>query len=81
MLCIERQPMRTTLNLDHEALASAMRPKGRTVRSTIDCLIAALAEENDCHVLACDRDLRTILGSGLVRAGLWPFDSAAPRIP
>jgi predicted nucleic acid-binding protein len=41
------------------------------VRSTIDCLIATLAEANGCWVLARDRDLETIVGSGLVSARLW----------
>lgn len=50
----------------------SLRQKGRTVRSTVDCLIAAIAEENDCRVLARDRDLQLILGSGVVTASLWP---------
>ena len=54
----------------------SLRQKGRTVRSTIDCLIAAVAEENRCHVLARDRDLKGILISGVVRASLWRTDSA-----
>jgi predicted nucleic acid-binding protein len=45
----------------------ALRRKGITVRSTIDCLIAVLAEENACDVLARDRDLDSILASGLVK--------------
>ncbi len=52
-------------------LHRSLRQKGRTVRSTIDCLIATLAEANGCHVLARDRDLETILSSGLVEARLW----------
>ena len=48
-----------------------LRQKGKTIRSTIDCLIGALAEENGCYVLARDRDLETILTSGLLRAKLW----------
>jgi len=47
-----------------------LRRLGHTVRSTIDCLIAVVAEEGGCHVLARDRDLSTILGSGLLRARL-----------
>jgi predicted nucleic acid-binding protein len=50
----------------------SLRQKGRTVRSTVDCLIAAIAEEHGCHVLARDRDLDLVLSSGLVRANLWP---------
>lgn len=47
-----------------------LRRLGHTVRSTIDCLIAVVAEEGGCHVLARDRDLTTILGSGLLKARL-----------
>jgi len=48
-----------------------LRQRGVTVRSTIDCLIAALAEENDCDILARDRDLTAILDSGLVKVRSW----------
>lgn len=48
----------------------SLRRLGHTVRSTIDCLIAVVAEEGGCHVLARDRDLTTILGSGLLKARL-----------
>jgi predicted nucleic acid-binding protein len=47
-----------------------LRSRGVTVRSTIDCLIAALAEEHRCVILARDRDLELIVGSGLVKASL-----------
>jgi predicted nucleic acid-binding protein len=50
----------------------SLRRRGVTVRSTIDCLIAALAENNGCYILARDRDLETILESGLVKSGRWP---------
>jgi predicted nucleic acid-binding protein len=50
------------------ALYRSLRKRGVTVRSTIDCLIAILAEENACVVLARDRDLSAILSSGLVAA-------------
>ena len=49
-----------------------LRARGVTVRSTIDCLIAVLAEANACHVLARDRDLEAIVRSGLVRVRQWP---------
>jgi predicted nucleic acid-binding protein len=45
-----------------------LRRRGATVRSTIDCLIAVLAEEHGCAVLARDRDLDLILDSGLLNA-------------
>lgn len=50
-----------------------LRQRGTTVRSTIDCLIAALAEENGCYILARDRDLEVIVRSGLVKSRLWRF--------
>jgi predicted nucleic acid-binding protein len=53
-------------------LYRALRRRGSTVRSTIDCLVAVLAEENDCALLARDRDISTILASGLVTARAWP---------
>jgi predicted nucleic acid-binding protein len=49
----------------------SLRARGLTVRSTIDCLIAVLAEENGAVVLARDRDLKIILESGLVAASLY----------
>jgi predicted nucleic acid-binding protein len=49
----------------------ALRRRGVTVRSTIDCLIAVLAEENECSVLARDRDLQTVLAGGLLKARSW----------
>ena len=49
-----------------------LRARGVTVRSTIDGLIAALAEENGAALLARDRDMKVILESGLVRAPRWP---------
>jgi predicted nucleic acid-binding protein len=48
-----------------------LRQRGTTVRSTIDCLIAALAEEQGCAILARDRDLAAIVASGLLRTAMW----------
>ena len=42
-----------------------LRARGITVRSTIDCLIARLAEEHSTYLLAKDRDMRLIVESGL----------------
>jgi hypothetical protein len=52
-------------------LYRSLRRRGTTVRSTIDCLIAVLAEENDCALLARDRDISSILASGLVAVRSW----------
>lgn len=48
------------------ALFRRLRARGRTVRSTVDCLIACLAEENDIVLLHKDRDLALIIDSGLL---------------
>lgn len=50
----------------------AMRERGYTVRSTIDCLIAVLAEAHGAAILARDRDLSAILDSGLLDVKRWP---------
>lgn len=34
-----------------------------TIRSTVDCIIACLAAERGCQVLARDRDFESILAS------------------
>ena len=53
-----------------------LRSRGVTVRSTIDCLIAVIAEEQQALLLARDRDLAAIVGSGLLRIGLVPVSRA-----
>jgi predicted nucleic acid-binding protein len=55
-------------------LYRALRRRGKTIRSTIDCLIAVLAEEHGCSVLARDRDMKTILESGLLTLSGWPIE-------
>lgn len=47
-------------------LHRALRRRGVTIRSTIDCFLAVLAAENGCSLLARDRDLRHVLDSGLL---------------
>jgi predicted nucleic acid-binding protein len=50
-----------------------LRARGITIRSTIDCLLAVLAEEYGCHLLAKDRDLTAIIDSGLLPSlRAWP---------
>ncbi len=49
-----------------------LRQRGRTVRSTIDCVIGAIAEEGGCRLLARARDLDLIVSSGVVRVTGWP---------
>jgi predicted nucleic acid-binding protein len=57
-------------------LYRALRWRGKTIRSTIDCILAVLAEEHGCALLARDRDMETILASGLLNVGRWPLDGA-----
>ena len=56
-------------------LYRTLRRQGHTVRSTIDCLIAVLADANGCSVLAKDRDLEALLGADLLHARLFQVDS------
>ena len=53
-------------------LHRSLRQRGVTVRSTIDCLVAVLADENGCALLFRDRDLRLVLSSGLLSLPAWP---------
>ena len=71
------EPLSIELYLRAAEVYRLLRRKGRTVRSTIDCLIAVIAEENGCRVLARDRDLETILTSGIVKSTLWRLDPSA----
>jgi predicted nucleic acid-binding protein len=65
------EPSGIRLYLRAAELYRALREKGRTVRSTVDCVIAAIAEEAGCALLARDRDMDAILDSGLLKAGRW----------
>lgn len=53
----------------------ALRERGITIRSTIDCLIAVLAKENGCAILARDRDMDMILDSEILELERWPGNS------
>ena len=48
------------------AMFRKLRSHGITIRSTIDCLIVQLADENNAMVLSKDRDFDLILNSGVV---------------
>jgi predicted nucleic acid-binding protein len=54
-------------------LHRSLRQKGVTVRSTVDCIIAMIAEDADCALLARDSDMDAILESGLIKTAPWPF--------
>ena len=53
-------------------LFRGLRARGTTVRSTIDCVIAAIAEAEGCGLLARDGDIDAILDSGLLKTERWP---------
>ena len=59
-LPIVESPLRTELFLDATDLYRRARRRGRTVRSGVDCLIAACAIRNSLTVLHRDRDYDTL---------------------
>lgn len=65
------EPSGFDLYLRAAELYRGLRERGITVRSTIDCLIAVIAEEGRCYLLAHDRDMDHILASGLVATRPW----------
>jgi len=50
-----------------------LRSRGLTIRSTIDCIIARLAEENGALLLSKDRDLQIIIDSELLNLRALPL--------
>jgi predicted nucleic acid-binding protein len=66
------EPSGIDLYLRAAELYRNLRERGVTVRSTVDCVIAALAEETRCALLARDSDIDAILDSGLLKAERWP---------
>jgi predicted nucleic acid-binding protein len=66
------EPLGINLYLRAADLHRALRVRGRTVRSTVDCLVAAIAEEGGCALLARDRDMDAIIDSGLLKTTRWP---------
>ena len=50
-----------------------LRERGVTIRSTIDCVLAVMAEQAACALLARDRDIDALLASGLVNVKPWPI--------
>ena len=65
------EPPGIRLYLRAAELYRELRRRGKTVRSTVDCIIAAIAEDGGCSLLAHDRDMDAILDSGLLKAGRW----------
>ena len=65
------EPSGIRLYLRAAELYRSLRERGRTVRSTVDCIIAATAEDAGCALLARDRDMDAIIDSGLLKAARW----------
>jgi predicted nucleic acid-binding protein len=59
-LPIVESPLEASLFLEAAALYRSVRRKGITVRSSVDCLIAACALRHDIEVLHRDRDFARI---------------------
>jgi predicted nucleic acid-binding protein len=66
------EPEDIDLYFQAAGLYRSLRQRGETIRSTIDCVIAVLAEEHGCSVLARDRDMEIILNSGILSVSRWP---------
>lgn len=58
--CRVAEPMFPETYEHAAALYARCRQAGRTVRGTVDCLVAAVALEHGLAVLGSDRDLRTL---------------------
>jgi hypothetical protein len=65
------EPPEIRLYLRAAELYRELRRRGKTVRSTVDCIIAAIAEDGGCSLLAHDRDMDAILDSGLLKTARW----------
>jgi predicted nucleic acid-binding protein len=70
------EPPGIRLYLRAAELYRALRDRGTTVRSTVDCIIAAIAEGGACALLARDRDMDAIIDSGLLKAARWRAPSS-----
>jgi len=65
---IVESPLGSDVFLDAVGLYRAARRGGRTVRSTVDCLIAACAIRHDLEVLHRDRDFAVLSEFSPLRA-------------
>jgi len=59
--------------LEAADLYRRLRSQGVTIRSTIDCIIAKLADEYDVLLLSKDRDMRLIIESQLLELRALPI--------
>lgn len=65
---IVESPLEEAVFLEAAELFRAARRVGRTVRSGVDCLIAACAIRHDLEVLHHDRDFEILAGVSALRA-------------
>lgn len=70
--CVAVEPVCPETYAHGATLYRRCRAQGKSVRGTVDCLIAALALEHDLPVLAQDRDMRTLASVAGVK--LWPVE-------
>ena len=61
------QPQEPETYFSAAELYRELRARGVSVRSTVDCVIARLAEEAGTLLLAKDRDMKQIIDSGLCK--------------
>jgi len=66
-------PREPATYLEAADLYRQLRAKGLTIRSTIDCIIAKLAEEHDALLLSKDRDLQIIVDSKILDLRMLPL--------
>jgi hypothetical protein len=64
--CVE-SPLSQEVVLEAVALYRTARRAGRTVRASVDCLVAACALRNDLEVLHRDRDYAVLSGVSALR--------------
>lgn len=60
-------PMGPTTFIKAAGLYRTLRRKGRTIRNSVDCMIAAVAIEHDVALLHNDRDFDAIASLGALR--------------
>lgn len=68
-------PQEPDTYLNAAYLYRKLRTRGKTIRSTIDCLIAQLAAENNTLLLSKDRDMQLIIQAEIIPIKAMPIIS------
>lgn len=68
-------PQEPNTYLKAASLFRKLRARGKTIRSTIDCLIAQLAAENKALLLSKDRDMQIIIRAEIIPIKAMPLIS------